>query len=136
LVRAQLSHFADLIGSRIIVDGPKLRFNMAGAQTIGLALHELATNAGKYGALSTDRGRVDLRWNFSDNAFTMSWTEREGPTVSAPKRCGFGTASSAKFVAAAALYARIVSMTRSSNSGGSATGLSATGGACSFLNQW
>jgi PAS domain S-box-containing protein len=91
LVRAQLSHFADLIGSRIVVDGPKLRFNTAGAQAIGLALHELATNAGKYGALSTDKGLVDLRWNFSDNAFTMSWTEREGPTVSAPKRCGFGT---------------------------------------------
>jgi PAS domain S-box-containing protein len=91
LVRAQLSHLSDLIGSRIILDGPKLRFNTAGAQTIGLALHELATNAGKYGALSTDRGRVDLRWNFSDNAFTMSWTERGGPSVSAPKRCGFGT---------------------------------------------
>jgi PAS domain S-box-containing protein len=91
LVRAQLSHLSDLIGSRIVVDGPKLRFNTAGAQTIGLALHELATNAGKYGALSTDRGRVDLRWNFSDNAFTMSWTERGGPSVSAPKRCGFGT---------------------------------------------
>jgi PAS domain S-box-containing protein len=91
LVRAQLSHFADLIGSRIVVDGPKLRFNTAGAQAIGLALHELATNAGKYGALSTDKGRVDLRWNFGDNAFTMSWTEREGPTVSAPKRRGFGT---------------------------------------------
>jgi PAS domain S-box-containing protein len=91
LVRAQLSHFADLIGSRVVLDGPKLRFNTAGAQSIGLALHELATNAGKYGALSTDKGRVDLRWNFSDSAFTVSWTEREGPTVSPPKRRGFGT---------------------------------------------
>jgi PAS domain S-box-containing protein len=90
VVRAQLSHFADLIGSRIVVDGPKLRFNTVGA-TVGLALHELATNASKYGALSTDRGRVDVRWNLSDNAFTMSWTEREGPSVSAPKRRGFGT---------------------------------------------
>ncbi len=90
LVRAQFSHFADLIGCRIILDGPKLRFNTAGAQAIGLALHELATNAGKYGALSADRGRVDLRWNFSDNAFTMSWTEREGPSVFRPKRRGFG----------------------------------------------
>jgi PAS domain S-box-containing protein len=49
LVRAQLSHFVDLIGSRIVVDGPKLRLKAAGAQAIGLALHELATNAGKYG---------------------------------------------------------------------------------------
>jgi hypothetical protein len=39
----------------------------------------------------THRGRVDVRWNFSDDAFTMSWTEREGPCVSAPTRCGFGT---------------------------------------------
>jgi PAS domain S-box-containing protein len=91
LVRAQLSHFADLIGSRIVLDGPKLRLNRAGAQAIGLALHELAANASKYGALSTDRGRVDLRWNFRDSAFTMSWTEREGPSVSSPKRRGFGT---------------------------------------------
>jgi PAS domain S-box-containing protein len=91
LVRAQLSHFAGLIGSRIIADGPKLRFNTVGAQAIGLALHELTTNASKYGALSTDRGRVEVCWNFSDNAFTMSWTEREGPSVSAPTRRGFGT---------------------------------------------
>jgi PAS domain S-box-containing protein len=47
LTRAQLAHFADLIGSRIVVDGPKLRLTPASAQAIGLALHELATNAGK-----------------------------------------------------------------------------------------
>src|SRR5712672_1869893 len=56
LVRAQLAHFADLVGSRITVHGAKLRLNAAAAQAIGLALHELATNAGKYGALSVDAG--------------------------------------------------------------------------------
>jgi PAS domain S-box-containing protein len=91
LVRAQLAHFADLIGSRIGVHGPKLRFTAASAQAIGLALHELATNAGKYGALSTDRGRVYVSWGTVDDNFTLSWTEREGPPVSAPKRRGFGT---------------------------------------------
>ncbi len=61
-VRARLGHFADLIGSRIAVDGPKLCLKAASAQAIGFALHELATNAGKYGALSTDKERVDVSW--------------------------------------------------------------------------
>ncbi len=91
LVHAQLALFADLIGSRIAVYGPKLRLNAASAQAIGLALHELATNAGKYGALSTDMGRVDVSWGSDGDTFTMSWTERDGPPVSAPKRRGFGT---------------------------------------------
>jgi PAS domain S-box-containing protein len=60
LVCAQLAPFADLIDSRIALRGPKLRLKAAAAQAIGLALHELATNAGKYGALSTDTGLVDV----------------------------------------------------------------------------
>src|SRR5260221_9361211 len=91
LARAQLSHFADLIGSRIAVYGPKLRLRATGAQAVGLALHELATNAGKYGALSTDGGRVDICWGTDGDIFTMSWTESKGPPVSEPKRRGFGT---------------------------------------------
>ena len=92
LVRAQLSHFANLIGSRIAVKDDDLRLNPASAQAIGLALHELATNAGKYGALSTDTGRVDISWGTTHgDTFTMSWTEREGPPVLAPQRRGFGT---------------------------------------------
>jgi two-component sensor histidine kinase len=91
LVRAQLAPFADLIGYRIVVCGPSLRLNAACAQTIGLALHELATNAGKYGALSTDTGRIDICWGCDGDTFNTSWTEREGPPVSAPQRRGFGT---------------------------------------------
>jgi PAS domain S-box-containing protein len=91
LVRAQLAHFADLIGSRIAMRGPRLRLKPASAQAIGLALHELATNAGKYGALSTDAGRVDVSWGTADGTLTISWSERAGPPVSAPKRRGFGT---------------------------------------------
>jgi PAS domain S-box-containing protein len=90
LVRAQLAHFVDLIGSRIAVRGPKLRLNPASAQAIGLALHELATNAGKYGALSTDRGRVDIRWGSDGDTLHMRWTEHDGP-ISPPKQRGFGT---------------------------------------------
>jgi two-component sensor histidine kinase len=91
LVRAQLAPFADLIGSRIVVRGPKLRLNAAAAQAIGLALHELATNAGKYGALSTDAGRLDIGWGADGGTFTMNWTEGDGPPVSGPKQRGFGT---------------------------------------------
>ena len=90
LVHTQLAHFADLIGSRIATHGPKLHLNPASAQAIGLALHELATNAGKYGALSTGRGRVDVSWGTVGNTFTMSWSERDGPPVSKPQQWGFG----------------------------------------------
>ncbi len=91
LVRAQLAPFADLIGSRIAVLGPELRLKAASAQAVGLALHELATNAGKYGALSTDSGRVDVRWRIDADTLSISWTERDGPRVSEPKQRGFGT---------------------------------------------
>jgi PAS domain S-box-containing protein len=91
LVRSQLAHFADFVGSRIVVHGSKLRLSAAAAQAIGLALHELATNAGKYGALSTNNGRVDINWGTDGDTFTMSWVERGGPPVSTPKKRGFGT---------------------------------------------
>jgi PAS domain S-box-containing protein len=89
LIRAQLAHFAD--GSRIAILGPKLRLKATAAQAIGLALHELATNAGKYGALSVDNGRVDVGWRLEGDMFVMSWTERNGPAVSPPERHGFGS---------------------------------------------
>jgi two-component sensor histidine kinase len=91
LVRAQFAHFADLVGSRIAVHGPQLRLNATAAQAIGLALHELATNAGKYGALSTNSGRVDVCWGTDADILTMSWAERDGPPVSPPARRGFGS---------------------------------------------
>jgi PAS domain S-box-containing protein len=91
LVRAQLAHFAGLVGSRIAVHGPKLHLNAAAAQAIGLALHELATNASKYGALSVDTGRIDVLWRLRGDIFAMSWIERNGPPVSRPERRGFGS---------------------------------------------
>jgi PAS domain S-box-containing protein len=91
LVRAQLAHFVDLIGTRISVDGPPVRLAAAAAQSLGIALHELATNAGKYGALSSECGRVDIDWRLSGDEFTIGWAERDGPRVEAPKRHGFGS---------------------------------------------
>jgi two-component sensor histidine kinase len=91
LVRAQLAHFADLVGSRITVHGSPICLNAAAAQAIGLAIHELATNAGKYGALSVGAGRVDVRWRLDGNVFAMTWSEFNGPRVSPPERRGFGS---------------------------------------------
>ncbi len=73
LVRTQLTHFADLIGLRIAVGGPQLHLNAAASQTLGLAIHELATNASKYGDLSTDAGRVDIDWRLDGE--TLAWRE-------------------------------------------------------------
>jgi two-component sensor histidine kinase len=91
LARAQLSHYADLIGSRIVMNGPKLRLNPASAQAIGLALHELAANAGNYGALSRDVGRVDVGWETDGDTLILSWTERGGQPCL--RRNGAGSAA-------------------------------------------
>ena len=93
LVEAQLAHFKDLIGTRILIDGPPARLTMAAAQGIGMALHELTTNAAKYGALSNLDGQVRIVWQATVSAkpmFLMSWLEDGGPMVAAPTRKGFG----------------------------------------------
>ncbi len=90
LIRVQLGHFVDLLDSRIELDGPPVRLSVKAAQTLGMVVHELATNAAKYGALSNDSGRVEIGWRAND-AFTIGWTERDGPHVEAPRRHGFGS---------------------------------------------
>lgn len=96
LIRAQLGHFNHLFGTRITIDGPVLHLKASAAQSIGMALHELATNAAKYGALSNEQGRVSIDWRFDngDNDTQMlelRWTENDGPPVIAPTRKGFGS---------------------------------------------
>jgi PAS domain S-box-containing protein len=96
LVRLQLAHFKDSMGSRIEVRGPSLLISSSAAQTIGMALHELSTNAGKYGALSGGEGRIEVDWrlespNGGEAQFLMCWRELCGPPVAAPKRSGFGS---------------------------------------------
>ncbi len=96
IVRSQLAPFKDLIDSRIKVAGPSLFLSAAAAQAIGMALHELATNAGKHGALSDAKGRVTITWSLEsspagEEMFLMTWAEQDGPPVSEPKRRGFGS---------------------------------------------
>ena len=93
LVQSQLDHFRSLFDGRVSFDGPALRLGADAAQAIGMALHELATNAGKYGALSNAEGRVRISWTVSDtpdSAFEMAWQEENGPEVVAPRKPGFG----------------------------------------------
>ena len=63
----------------------------ATAQTIALALHELATNAAKYGALSTDPGRVELTWRTEPGKLELVWAESGGPEITPPSRRGYGS---------------------------------------------
>jgi two-component sensor histidine kinase len=96
LVRSQLGHLEDLIGMRISVQGSPLFVSASASQVIGMALHELATNAGKYGALSGAEGRVDIGWCVRRNerdeeTFTISWSEHCSNPITAPSNEGFGS---------------------------------------------
>lgn len=91
LVRAQLAHFDDLVDTRVIIAGPHLRLTTAAAQSLGLALHELATNAAKHGALSNQSGHVDITWRLDRDTFSMTWRESGGPAAAPPTRQGFGS---------------------------------------------
>jgi two-component sensor histidine kinase len=90
LVRTQVGHYVDLIGTRIELAGPEMMLKPEAAQNLGLALHELATNAAKYGALSNEEGHVEIRWELAEGRFKISWAEIGGPPVAPPAREGFG----------------------------------------------
>ena len=91
VVRSEMSPYA----GRVTIEGPSLMLTSQAAQNFALALHELATNAAKYGALSNSTGQVRISWSvFKPNGhrlFTFRWQERGGPRVTPPQRKGFGT---------------------------------------------
>ena len=80
---------------RIIVDGPNVALPAKSSLMLTMCLHELATNAAKYGALSNGTGQVHVLWellgNGSDRKVRLSWRETGGPPVTAPQRKGFGS---------------------------------------------
>jgi two-component system, chemotaxis family, CheB/CheR fusion protein len=95
LIEAQLAPFVGIDTMRIEASGPQFKLAADAVQTLGLALHELATNASKYGALSAPGGRVVLSWSFDDENiapgfFRMEWREQGGPPVKPSTRKGFG----------------------------------------------
>jgi len=93
LVRLQLGHYLDRGASQVTVDGTPLFLRPEAAQSLGLALHELATNAAKYGALSVPTGHVTIRWQPQParEGIELTWSERGGPSVRPPDRRGFGS---------------------------------------------
>jgi PAS domain S-box-containing protein len=87
----ELAPYSETDETRVQIDGPQVLLEPNAAQAIAVALHELATNAAKYGALSVAKGQVDLKWSHeADERLILRWTEIGGPAVQAPARQGFG----------------------------------------------
>jgi len=106
LVRLQLAPFASP-GLLLKMEGPGVYISPDAAQHIGLALHELATNASKYGAWSVPEGEVSVNWNvLPGRDLQMSWRERNGPRVEQPSHKGFGSTLT-EYVIAQALDAKV-----------------------------
>jgi PAS domain S-box-containing protein len=92
LVSQELEPYRRGDGARISIEGPELLLGPIIAQTMAVVLHELATNAAKYGPLSLDGGRVAVGWTSGeDGRLVLTWTETGGPPVREPTRKGFGT---------------------------------------------
>ena len=95
LVRTQFYYVDDIFDSRVTMSGPRILIKPMPAETISMALHELVTNAAKYGALSNDSGTIEVRWDIENDIagdrFVLRWRERGGPFVTHPQHEGFGS---------------------------------------------
>jgi PAS domain S-box-containing protein len=92
LAREVLSPFAADAPGRVLIDGPHVELSPRAALSFTMALNELATNASKYGALSSPSGSVSLAWQWApDSALVVDWNEHGGPIVAPPTRRGVGT---------------------------------------------
>jgi PAS domain S-box-containing protein len=92
LVTQELLPYRDETEARVRIDGPAVMLEPYSAQAIAITLHELATNAAKYGSLSAADGRVEITWSrMADGRLSLRWIELGGPTVTPPTHRGFGT---------------------------------------------
>jgi PAS domain S-box-containing protein len=95
LIRSQLGGYLDGSSNQVSIDGPAIALKPEAAQNLGLALHELAVNAAKFGALSVPTGRVSITWRRRESsegsALDLDWREQLGPKVKLRRKKGFGT---------------------------------------------
>jgi PAS domain S-box-containing protein len=95
LIRSQLGGYLEGAANQVSIEGPPLALKPEAAQNLGLALHELAVNAAKYGALSVPSGHVSITWSQrndrNDGSIDLDWKERLGPKVKARRKKGFGS---------------------------------------------
>ena len=91
LILDELAPYHNEGQQRVTAVGPSLVLVPEQAQLLAMAIHELATNAAKYGSLSVDTGRVDVSWSTYEGVLSLVWRESLGPRVTPPKRVGFGT---------------------------------------------
>jgi two-component system CheB/CheR fusion protein len=94
LIDMALAPYVNAEQSNINLDGPEVVLAAGPATTLGMVLHELATNASKYGALSIPTGHIEASWEIGgtepQRRLTLSWVARDGPTVRPPEQEGFG----------------------------------------------
>ena len=95
ILEKELKPYNDARGERITLHGPAVELPSEIAVPVGMAIHELTTNAAKYGALSVRNGKVSVTWDVheedGEKRLAMTWQERSGPSVSPPERQGFGS---------------------------------------------
>jgi PAS domain S-box-containing protein len=88
----ELAPYLDQHKARVRMEGPETLLEPNTAQAVAVILHELATNAAKYGALSDAKGQIKLTWSCAeDGQLTLRWTELDGPRIKMPERKGFGS---------------------------------------------
>jgi two-component sensor histidine kinase len=90
ILRDELAPYHDEAASNVRLGGPSLRLSPRTAVVLGMACHELATNAAKYGALSGREGKVDVSWKADSRSCRLEWVESGGPPVKRPATSGFG----------------------------------------------
>jgi two-component sensor histidine kinase len=92
IAKQELAPYFESDGKRVVIDGPQILLEPDAGQAIAVTLHELATNAAKYGALSQPKGQVHLEWSrAADGQLRLRWAETGGPVVQEPARSGVGS---------------------------------------------